>query len=105
MPPAEAWRTLANTFHSLPRLVDANKLPVDYGPDEAIDLYRNVPLSSTERSLLSFLLHVWNHYDFTFDLSETLIWDMKHKKAFLNWVNGKTLGQPCRYFSRQAGPR
>ena len=98
MSSSQAWRTLADTFHSLPRLVDSNKLPVDYGPEEAVQIYKTVPLSSTERSLLSFLLHVWNHYEFTFDLSETMIWDSRHKKAFLNWVNGKTLGEPCRYF-------
>ena len=98
MSPPEAWRYLADTFHSLPQLVDYKKLPVDYGPEEAIQIYKTAPLSRAERSLLSFLLHVWNHYEFTFDLSDTQIWDNRHRKAFLNWVNGTTLGEPCRYF-------
>ena len=98
MSPAQAWRTLADTFHSLPQLVDYNKLPVDYGPEEAIQIYKNTPLSRAERSLLGFLLHVWNHYDFPFDLSDIQLWDGRHRAVFLNWVNGKTLGEPCRYF-------
>jgi hypothetical protein len=98
MPPTQAWRVLADTFHSLPQLVDANKLPINYGPEEAIDLYRNVPLSSRERSLLSFLLHVWNRYEFDFALSDLMFWDFDHQKAFSEWVGGQTLGQACRYF-------
>ena len=98
MPPAEAWRVLADTFHSLSRLVRANKLPVDYGPEEAIHIYKTAPLSSTERSLLGFLLHVWNHYDFEFDLSEIQFWDGENRKAFMEWIGGQTLGESCRYF-------
>lgn len=65
---AQSWRTLADTFHCLSQLIRYNKL------------------------------HVWNHHDFKFDLSDILFWDTLHKKAFFNWVNGQTLGRPCRYF-------
>lgn len=98
MTSVQAWRRLADTFHSLPQLVDYKKLPVDYGPEEAIQIYKNTPLSRAERALLGFLLHVWNRYDFPFELSDIALWDSRHRTAFLNWVNGKTLGEPCRYF-------
>ena len=51
-----------------------------------------------ERSILSFLLHVWNRYDYSFDLSEVAMWNPEHQRAFCDWANGKTLGKRCRYF-------
>ncbi|MFA7481184.1 MAG: hypothetical protein WC314_11830 [Vulcanimicrobiota bacterium] len=55
MPQAQAWRTLADTLHSLPQLVDYKKLPVDYGPEKAIQIYKNTPLSRAERSDLELV--------------------------------------------------
>lgn len=58
----------------------------------------NCALSTSERSVFGFLLHIWNQYDFSFKLSDTLIWDNGHRKAFVAWANGRTLGEPFRYF-------
>ena len=98
MTPLQAWRRLAGTFHAIELMVRAEKLPQDYKPDDAIFLYREVPVSTHEGAALKFLLHVWNHYDFPFELSEVAGWDPRHEQAFINWVNGQTLGRPCRYF-------
>ena len=78
-------------------LVRRERLPVDFQPTDAISLYEEA-ISTHERSILSFLLHVWNRYDFPFELSEIAMWSPEHQKAFCGWVNGGTLGQPCRYF-------
>ena len=98
MTQTQAWRTLANSFHHLPRIIQGGKLPANYTPQDMIEAYRSEPLSTSERSLFSFLLHVWNRYEFQFDLAEICFWDDGHRNAFLSWVNGKTLGTPCRYF-------
>ena len=106
MPPTQSWQLLANTFHAIDLLVRCGKLPADYGPEDAIFLYREVPLSTHERNILGFLLHVWNKYDFPFEsvsvpegpLSEVEGWDPRHQQAFIGWVTGKTLGRPLRYF-------
>jgi hypothetical protein len=98
MPPIQAWRTLADTFRATDLLVRRDKLPTNYKPEDAIFLYREVPLSTHERSILGFLLHVWNQYDFPFELSDIVGWDQAHQQAFTGWVTGKTLGQPLRYF-------
>lgn len=98
MPPIQSWKLLAKTFRSTDLLVHWGKLPVDFQPEDAIFLYREGPLSINERTVLGFLLHVWNHYDFPFELSETAGWDPSHQQAFAGWVSGKTLGRPLRYF-------
>ena len=97
MSPPQAWRLLARSFHITELFVRRQRLPENYGPEDAVALFKE-PLSTHERSLLSFLLHVWNRYDFPFELSEVAGWDSRHQRAFTNWANGRTLGRPCRYF-------
>jgi len=105
MPPIQAWQLLAKTFQLTELLVRRDRLPENFQPEHAIALYEE-PISTHERSILSFLLHVWNRYDFTFEsasvpegpLSEVAMWGPEHQRAFSNWVNGRTLGEPCRYF-------
>ena len=98
MTPLQSWQLLANTFHAIDLLIRYGKLPADYKPEDAIRLCREVPLSTHERNILGFLLHVWNKYDFPFELSEVEGWDPRHQQAFIGWVTGKTLGRPMRYF-------
>ena len=97
MPPTQAWRILAQSFHVINRFVSGRRLPDDFQPTDAIDLYEEA-VSTHERSVLSFLLHVWNRYDYSFDLSEVAGWSEQHQRAFSNWASGRTLGRPCRYF-------
>lgn len=97
MPPKQAWRTLAKSFHLTNVFVRARRLPEDFQPVDAIDLYEEA-ISTQERSILSFLLHVWNRYDYSFDLSEVAGWDERHQRAFSDWAGGRTLGRPCKYF-------
>lgn len=96
-PPVQAWQRLAHTFTLTALLVRRERLPKDFQPSDAIALYGEA-ISTHERSVLSFLLHVWNRYDFPFELSEVAMWGPDHQRAFSHWVNGQTLGQPCRYF-------
>ena len=98
MSPLQSWQLLANTFHAIDLLVRCGKLPADYGPEDAVFLYKEVPLSTHERNIVGFLLHVWNKYDFPFELSEVEGWDPRHQQAFIGWATGKTLGRPLRYF-------
>lgn len=106
MSPLQSWQLLANTFHAIDLLIGYGKLPANYDrrkslwdkPEDAIFLYTEVPLSTHERNILGFLLHVWNKYDFPFELSEVEGWDPRHQQAFIGWVTGKTLGRPMRYF-------
>lgn len=97
MPPKQAWRILANTFQLTQLLIRRRRLPEDFQPVDAIALYEEA-ISTHERSILSFLLHVWNHYDYSFDLSEVAMWNEQHQRAFSNWASGRTLGRPCKYF-------
>ena len=97
MSPTQAWRILAKSFNIISRLVQFQRLSDDFSPEDAIALHEE-PISTHERSVLSFLLHVWNRYDFPFELSEVVLWGPQHQQAFRDWVNGKTLGTPCRYF-------
>tara|TARA_Y100000815_G_scaffold270151_1_gene294314 strand:- start:547 stop:843 length:297 start_codon:yes stop_codon:yes gene_type:complete len=98
MSPTQTWQQLAGTFHAIDLLTRYGKLPAEYKPEDAIYLYKEVPLSTHERNVIGFLLHVWNHYDFPFELSEVAGWDPRHQQAFIGWVTGKTLGRPMRYF-------
>ncbi len=79
-------------------MVAGKRIPANYQPETLIDLSPHAALSTTERSVFSFLLHVWNQYDFSFTLSDTLIWNEAHQRAFIAWANGRTLGEPLRYF-------
>ena len=87
------WRILADSFPCLTRMVVGKRIPTNYTPETLIDLCTNGALSTSERSVFTFLLHIWNQYDWSFTLSDTLIWDTDHRKA-----NGRTLGKPLRYF-------
>jgi hypothetical protein len=106
MDDTKRWRTLADSFPCLTRMVAGKRIPADYTPKTlkakryrpGIDLCGHAALSTSERSVFSFLLHVWNQYDHSFTLSDTLIWDTGHRKAFVSWANGRTLGEPLRYF-------
>ena len=97
MSPTQAWRILAKSFHVTNLLVHRDRLPEDYQPFDAIELFKE-PLSTHEHSVLSFLIHVWDRHDFPFELSTVSAWDEKHQRAFSNWASGRTLGRPCRYF-------
>ena len=92
------WRLLANSFPCLAQMVAGKRLPASYTPETLMDLRQNVALSTSELSVLSFLLHIWNQYDWGFTLSDTLVWDPDSREAFVSWANGRTLGEPLRYF-------
>lgn len=92
------WRTLADSFPCLARMVTGKRIPANYTPETLIDLCANAALSTSERSVFSFLLHIWNQYDWGFTLSDTLVWDPDSREAFVSWANGRTLGEPLRYF-------
>mgnify|MGYP006908187022 CR=1 FL=1 len=92
------WRLLANSFPCLGRMVASQRLSADYTPESLGQLCEHVALSTAERSVFSFLLHVWKQYDFSFTLSETRLWDESSRQAFAGWADGRTLGEPLRYF-------
>ena len=91
------WRALANSFPCLARMAGWKRIPSDYTPDTLIELCRGA-ISTSERSICEFLLHVWNKYDNAFELPELQGWDQRHQEAFAAWVDGRTLGRPLRYF-------
>ena len=79
-------------------MVASGRIAADYEPETLMGLCEYGAISTSERSVFSFLLHIWNQYDFSFTLSDTLIWDDGHRKAFVAWASGRTLGEPFRYF-------
>ena len=91
------WQKFAKTFDLTERMVRGYRLPADFYPEHALALFEE-PLSTYERSVLSFLLHVWNRYDFPFELSEVAGWSEQNLHAFGKWATGQTLKDPCRYF-------
>lgn len=92
------WQRLAQSFPCTARLISSGKLPENYQPSDFIELHSEGPLSTAERSVVQFLLHVWNRYEFSFELPEMMGWDLGHQEAFVEWANGRTLGRPLRYF-------
>ena len=97
MPAVPAWQRFAKTFQLIEFLVLRDRLPENFRPFDAIELYQG-PINIGDRSVLSFVLHVWNCKEFRFELSEVAEWGPRHQQAFRDWVNGNTLGKPCRYF-------
>ena len=53
MSPLQSWQLLANTFHAIDLLISYGKLPAEYKPEDAIRLYREVPLSGTSSAFCS----------------------------------------------------
>lgn len=92
------WQLFTQHFPCISTMVRQGKLPDNYQPQDVIVLYHEGGVSSDELRVLHFLLHVWNRYEFPFELSEMMTWDSRHRKALIDWVSGRTLGTPCRYF-------
>lgn len=95
---SDSWRALAGRFHYIAASVRFGKLPADFVPEDLERLASKGPASLSERAVLRFLLHVWSHREFPFELSQTAGWDAEHRRAFIDWVTGRILGEPCRYF-------
>ena len=91
------WQKFAKTFDLTERMVKGDRLPDDFYPEHAVQLFDET-LSTYERSVLSFLLHVWNRYEYPFELSEVVGWSEQNLRAFGKWVTGQTLREPCKYF-------
>ena len=92
---AAAWKALALSFPCIAGLVVGERIPADFTAETLLDL---CGISTAERSVCAFLLHVWNKYDNAFELPELQDWDERHLVAFAAWVDGRTLGRPLRYF-------
>ena len=91
------WQQFAKTFQITEHFIRADRLPKDFYPEHAVALFEE-PLSTQERSTLSFLLHVWNRYEYPFELSEVAGWSEEHQRALGAWVMGRSLDDLCRYF-------
>lgn len=87
------WRQLADRFPLIVR-----KLPEDFKPIDLDEMRKMIPLSPAEHDMAQFLLHVWNRYDYPFQLDQVLGWDNPHLQVFLDWFSGKLFGVPVRYF-------
>lgn len=92
---AVAWKTLALSFPCIAGMVRGERIPADFTAQTLLDLRG---LSTAERSVCAFLLHVWNKYDNAFELPELQGWDERNQEAFAAWVDGRTLGRALRYF-------
>lgn len=92
------WRCLAERFHCITMMVWQKKLPNNFEPYDLYKLKEKGAATRSELAVLQFLLHVWNHQEYEFELSGMVSWDDDHRAAFADWVNGKTLGSPSRYF-------
>jgi hypothetical protein len=92
----QQWRHIATSFHRIAHQVAKGNLPADFEPEDLTRLPERVPLSGAEQGVLSFLLHIWDHTENPFDLTETQRWDEDHLAAFGRWVTDPE--EPCRYF-------
>ena len=92
----DEWREIAVAFHRIAHHVATGNLPADFEPGDLTRLPERVPLSGAEQGVISFLLHIWNHSENPFDLSQTQRWDEEHLAAFGRWVTEPE--EPCRYF-------
>lgn len=93
----QRWRTLADRFRCTQVFLQRGRLAADYGPTDVIGLLEEA-LSSSERVIFTFLCHVWNRYDYPFELSEVVIFDDEHRQALADWITGKATGEPVHYF-------
>ncbi len=92
---AAAWKALALSFPCIARMVRGELIPAEFTAQTLLGLRG---ISTAERSVCAFLLHVWNKYDNAFELPELQDWDPRHQEAFAAWVDGRTLGRSLRYF-------
>ena len=92
---AAAWKALALSFPCVAGMVRGERIPANFTAQTLLELRG---ISTAERSVCAFLLHVWNKYDNAFELPELQDWDPRHQEAFAAWVDGRTLGRALRYF-------
>ena len=92
----ERWRAVACDFHSVRWCLERGTLRPDFEPID-LDRLSKQPASRAVKGVFSFLLHCWNSAN-RFDLAEIRRWDREHINAFVDWVNGRSTGQPCHYF-------
>jgi len=90
------WREIANSFHRVAHHVAQGNLSSDYQAADLERLPARVPLCGAEQGVFNFLLHIWNHHDHPFDLSEIQRWDEDHLAALGSWVTDPD--EPSRYF-------
>ena len=91
----DRWRCLALEFHAIEEML--NQLPCGFAPHDLARLRGHRPMTGAVRGVIDFLLHVWNTQN-EFDLGQIQAWDPEHRRAFIGWVNGQTMGRPCHYF-------
>lgn len=96
MSQSQEWREVAISFHRIAHHVSKGNLPPDFEAGDLDRLSERVPLSGSEQGVVSFCLHIWNHAEHKFDLTETQRWDEEHLAAFGGWVTDSE--EPCRYF-------
>ena len=96
MSQATEWRQVATSFHRIAHQVEKGNLPPDFEAADLARLSERVPLSGAEQGVVSFLLHIWDHTENPFNLTETQRWDDEHLAAFGRWVTDPE--EPCRYF-------
>ena len=101
MPAVDHWRDLAGSFLCILSLVRHRLLKPHFQPQDLELLCHHRARGTLQlevRGVLEFLLHVWDHQLFKFELSTVAAWSESHQRSFTRWVTGETLGQPCRYF-------
>lgn len=93
----DRWRAVAMQFHAIYSYLQNGMLSPDFQPHDLAKLRRKVPMTSSIKGIISFLIHIWDHSN-PFDLSGILNWDNRHREAFAKWVTGRITGQACHYF-------
>jgi len=79
----ERITTLRDSFPSLRDHFDGTVWDVEYLSD-----WKNGPYASSGgAAAAAFVLHVWNHYRFTFDMGQAFNhWDDAHRAAWIAWA-------------------
>jgi hypothetical protein len=98
----EAWRAWPAESQSAWAFIHQETLPKidDLTPAHLVDFLSSEEKEPTagesDRSVLRFLLHIWNYKDHPFDVGEIVSWSRRDLKMFANWL---TMGsKPCPVF-------
>lgn len=97
--PVDMWRGTvcqSATYYAFRRQKVLPKLD-DVTPEDManfLEREKSDPTASeSDRSVLRFLLHVWDPDKYSFDVGEITTWSLKELKMFANWLTDPSM--PC----------
>lgn len=100
--PIEMWRGLVCLSGTLQAFIRQEVLPGldDLTPDHIVNFLEKEKVDETcaesDRSVLRFMLRVWDYTKYDFDYSEITLWGWKDIEMFSKWLTDPMM--PCEVF-------